>query len=106
MNKLLTWFSSKRWRMSLSHCLEGLIIQLLIAIFTNLYIGALCVVVFYYSRKKLELEEEVKAPGASHTTTWSIGWFPWTWDKYKILDLVLPTFSSYLIAFFVQEFLL
>jgi len=106
MNQMLVWFSAQRWRMSLSHCLEGLLIQLPIALFTNLHVGALCVVVFYYSRKKLEIEEEVKAPGASHVTTWTAGWFPWTWDKYKILDVVLPAVSSYLIAFIVQEFIL
>jgi hypothetical protein len=103
MKTLLAWFAAKRWRMSFSHCLEGLLIQIPLGLLFGFRIGALCVVVWYYSRKKLEMELEALPADeslafASHAYTWSVGWFPWQWDAYKVLDLVLPALSSALIA--------
>ncbi|TCF96636.1 hypothetical protein BZM26_36535 [Paraburkholderia strydomiana] len=104
MRALLDWFAAVRWRMSLSHCLEGPLIQLPLGLLFDFRIGALAVIVWYYSRKKLEMELEILSPEeslafSSHAYTWTIGWFPWQWDAYKVLDVVLPTISSSLIAF-------
>jgi hypothetical protein len=103
MSALLNWFAAVRWRMSLSHCLEGLLIQIPLGLLFDFRIGALSVVVWYWSRKKLEMEFETLQPEeslafASHAYTWAIGWFPWQWDVYKMLDVALPTVSSSLIA--------
>ncbi|HEY2024014.1 hypothetical protein [Paraburkholderia sp.] len=103
MTALLNWFAAARWRMSLSHCLEGLLIQVPVGLLLNFRIGALAVIVWYWSRKKLECELETLDPGESlafekHAYTWAIGWFPWHWDAYKVLDLVLPAVSAILIA--------
>jgi hypothetical protein len=98
MNALLNWFAAARWRLSLSHCLEGLLIQVPVGLLFDFRIGAVAVVVWYWSRKKLEAELEVTQLDKSHAYTWATGWFPWQWDAYKVLDLVLPTLSSALIA--------
>ncbi|WP_429575317.1 hypothetical protein [Paraburkholderia sp. UCT70] len=65
--------------------------------------GAIAVIVWYWSRKKVEVELESLAPDAwsdpsTHAYSWAVGWFPWQWDAYKVLDLVLPAISSGLIA--------
>lgn len=103
MNSLLAWFAAARWRLSLSHCLEGLLIQVPLGLLFDFRLGALAVIVWYWSRKKLEAELETLPPDEAenfglHAYTWAIGWFPWQWDVYKILDLVLPAISSALIA--------
>jgi hypothetical protein len=98
MNALLKWIAAARWRLSLSHCFEGLLIQIPIGLLFDFRVGALAVVVWYWSRKKLEMEEGAKAPGESHDTVWAVGWLPWEWDKYKVLDVLLPAISSSLIA--------
>ncbi|WP_233880426.1 hypothetical protein [Paraburkholderia flagellata] len=103
MNALLDWFAAARWRMSLSHCLEGLLVQVPVGLLFNFRIGALAVIVWYWSRKKLEseletLDAEESLAFESHAYTWAIGWFPWDWDAYKVLDLVLPALSAILTA--------
>ncbi len=103
MTALLDWFAAARWRMSLSHCLEGLLIQVPVGLLFNFRIGALAVIVWYWSRKKLECELETLDAGEvlafeKHAYTWAIGWLPWHWDIYKVLDLVLPALSAILIA--------
>ncbi|SDQ43881.1 hypothetical protein SAMN05443245_1381 [Paraburkholderia fungorum] len=103
MNTLLAWFAAARWRLSLSHCLEGLLIQAPLGLLFDFRLGALAVIVWYWSRKKLEAELETLPPEKAqefeaHAYTWAIGWFPWQWDAYKVLDLVLPAISSALIA--------
>lgn len=98
MSRLLVWFAAARWRLSLSHCLEGLLIQIPIGLLFGFHIGALAVVVWYWSRKKLEAELAAATPDESHAHTWSVGWFPWQWDRYMVLDVVLPAISSSLIA--------
>jgi hypothetical protein len=103
MNALLDWFAAVRWRMSLSHCLEGLVIQIPLGLLFDFRIGTLGVVVWYWSRKKLEMELESLQPKesiafSSHAYSWAIGWVPWQWDAYKVLDVALPTISSALIA--------
>ncbi|WP_341314575.1 hypothetical protein WN982_04475 [Paraburkholderia sp. IMGN_8] len=99
MRRLLAWFAAQRWRLSLSHCVEGLLIQIPLGLLFDFRVGALAVVVWYWSRKKLEMESATKAPGASDTTVWAVGWFPWQWDRYKVLDVVLPALSSSAIAY-------
>jgi hypothetical protein len=98
MNALLNWFAAERWRLSLSHCLEGLLIQIPIGLLFDFRLGAIAVIVWYWSRKKLEAELEVLLPDASHAYSWAVGWFPWQWGAYEVLDLVLPALSSALIA--------
>jgi hypothetical protein len=103
MTVLLDWFAAARWRMSLSHCIEGLLVHVPVGLLFDFRIGALAVIVWYWSRKKLEseletLDGEESLAFESHAYTWAIGWFPWQWDGYKVLDLVLPTLSAMLIA--------
>lgn len=98
MNRLLAWFSAVRWRLSLSHCFEGLLIQIPIGLLFDFRIGALAVVVWYWSRKKLEAELEVLQPDESHAYSWAAGWFPWQWDRYMVLDVVFPAASAIAIA--------
>jgi hypothetical protein len=107
MNRLLAWFAGARWRLSLSHCLEGLLIQIPIGVLAGFKVGAIAVVVWYWSRKKIEMELE-SVPHeqwdqfASHAYSWSVGWFPWQWDRFKVLDVVLPAISSGLLAVLVS----
>lgn len=103
MNRLLTWFAGARWRLSLSHCLEGLLIQIPVGLLAGFKVGAIAVTVWYWSRKKIEMELESLPPEewdkfSSHAYSWSIGWFPWQWDGYKVLDVLLPAISSSLLA--------
>ena len=98
MNRLLAWIAAARWRQSLSHCFEGLFIQVPIALAVqSWWTASLCTVVWYYSRKKLEVEL-ASAYGSRHVYVWSAGWLPWDWSSYQVLDVVLPTLSSCLIA--------
>lgn len=104
MNKFIIWLNSARWHLSVAHCLVALPIQLISAFFFNFWVGAYAVVVFFYSRKLIECEDEAKTnPNQSHTTVWTAGLLPWTWDKYKVLDVVLPMATSYLIAFLMSK---
>jgi hypothetical protein len=108
MKRLLAWFAAERWRMSLSHCLEGLLIQIPIGLLMDFRIGAISVVVWYWSRKKIEMELETMPPDewnnpASHAYSWSVGWFPWQWDRYKVLDVFLPAVSSGVLAALIQH---
>src|SRR5260370_33668143 len=99
MNKIIQWIKGARWRMSLSHCVEGLLIQTPATLVTrNAWFGALAVVIWYWSRKKLEVETSSEKPGQTHVNTWALGWFPWQWSAYQVLDVVLPALSSFLIA--------
>lgn len=103
MNGITNWIKGARWRMSLSHCAEGLLIQVPVTLVTrNVWFGALAVVVWYWSRKKLEAEIAGEQPGQTHVDTWTRGWFPWQWDVYMMLDVVLPAASSFLIAALVH----
>jgi hypothetical protein len=105
MNAILTWFAGARWRMSLSHIPEAVPIQLVIAAIAHSYwFGSLGVVVWYWSRKKLEAELASKTtPDESDAYTWATGWFPWDWDIYMVLDIVFPALSSLLIAALAQH---
>lgn len=99
LSSLLRWFSGARWRLSLSHCLEGLLIQAPVTAITfNAWFGMLAVVVWYWSRKKLEVEISNGADSESHAYTWADGWFPWQWSAYQVLDVVLPALSGFAIA--------
>lgn len=98
MSELLKWIAAARWRESASHCFEGLLIQLPTALIAqSWWIGALCTVVWYWSRKKLEVEDAVDL--ADHPAVWADGWFPWQWSWYQVLDVVLPAISSCALAF-------
>jgi hypothetical protein len=39
MNALLTWIAAARWRLSLPHCFEGLLIQIPIGVLFNFRVG-------------------------------------------------------------------
>lgn len=96
MTAFLSWFSAARWHESIGHCLVSLLILIPIGLLTVPAIGALSVLVFYWSRKKTETEDWLDQP---HTTTFCDGWFPWQWgDWYMTLDVVCPTLSSALLA--------
>jgi hypothetical protein len=97
MQALLNWISAARWRESASHCFEGLIVYMPTALLLrNWWVGAACVVVWYWSRKKLEVE--VAADPNNHVKVWALGWFPWQWSWYQVLDVVLPAISSFALA--------
>lgn len=98
-NILVNWLTSARWRLSFIHCVTGLPIQLITAFFFNFWVGAYAVLIFFYSRKVLAAQEEVKVKGQSRATVWNVGIFPWTWKKYELLDVALPYASSCLIAY-------
>ena len=76
MKRLLGWIAAARWRLSLSHCLEGLLIQIPVGLLVDFRVGALAVIVWYWSRKKLEIERDAKARGASDASVWAVGWMP------------------------------
>ena len=98
MKTILDWFAAARWRLSLSHCFEGLLVQIPMTLLLGWYAGAVSVVVWYWSRKKLEVEID-NGHDANPASTWAVGWFPWQWDKYQVLDVVLPAITSGLIAY-------
>ncbi|HDR9163613.1 TPA: hypothetical protein QDB28_004017 [Burkholderia vietnamiensis] len=99
MNALLEWIKGARWRASLSHCFEGLLVQIPMALLTgSQWFGAASVVVWYWSRKKLEVEIASPGADATHVDVWTRGWFPWEWDRYKVLDVLLPAVSSTALA--------
>jgi hypothetical protein len=97
----MKWFNGARWRLSLSHCFEGLLIQIPVALLFGLTTGTVAVIAWYWSRKKLEIEI-VNGHGQDPVATWSVGWFPWTWCKYMQLDLYLPAVSSIAISFLMK----
>ncbi|ABP63598.1 BcepGomrgp27 [Burkholderia phage BcepGomr] len=112
MTKILNWFAATRFRMSLSHIPEGLLIQtvtigLILSIIWvvngRLYpgnvtgaawVGSINVCVWYWSRKKLETEIDAQQPGQSHAYLWSVGWFPFQWTWARVLDWSIPTTTS------------
>jgi len=98
---MMNWFNESRWRLSLSHCLEGLLIQLPVAMLFGLMTGTVAVIAWYWSRKKLEIEI-IAGHDKNPVLTWSVGWFPWTWDKWLQLDLYLPAISSIAILFLIK----
>ncbi|KVQ35736.1 hypothetical protein WK03_35295 [Burkholderia cepacia] len=102
MSNVLKWIKGARWRMSLSHCFEGLLIQAPVTLLTgNEWFGAFGVVIWYWSRKKLEAETSIETAGQTHVDTWAAGWFPWQWGAYMVLDVVLPALTSFLIAYLI-----
>ncbi|MFW6855290.1 hypothetical protein ACODYM_28785 [Burkholderia gladioli] len=105
MAHLLTWIKGARWRESLSHCVEGLIPLAVLTLVTwSAWFGAAGVVIWYWSRKKLEVEIAGEQPGQTHVDTWLAGWFPWQWSLYQVLDVVFPTLSSFAIAAVLNHF--
>jgi hypothetical protein len=105
MNSILNWIKGARWRMSLSHCFEGLLIQTPVTLLSqSFWFGALAVVVWYWSRKKLEAEIAFLAADESHVDSWTVGWFPWQWEAYMVLDVVMPAISSFAIAALLAHF--
>lgn len=103
-NMLVGWLTSARWRLSFIHCFTGLPIQFITAyLFNSFWFGAYAVLIFFYSRKVLAQQEQNKVKGQSRASVWSVGIFPWTWNKYEILDVFFPYATSCLIAFLVSK---
>lgn len=107
MNWLMNWFHGARWRMSLSHCLEALLMQVPVAFIAEFlgvakthswWVGALVVAVWYWSREKTQYENRVKVSGESDTTVWGRGFWPGDWGLDSMLDLVFPVASSAALA--------
>ena len=94
---MLDIFKKSRVGLSLSHCIEGLIVQIPVTFIFGVTVGPIAVIVWYWSRKKLEIEI-IAGHDNDPVSTWRVGWFPWTWDKYRQLDLYFPAISSIAIA--------
>jgi hypothetical protein len=47
----MEWFNGARWRLSLSHCFEGLLIQIPVALLFGLTAGTVAVIAWYWSRE-------------------------------------------------------
>lgn len=103
MKNILAWFNAKRWRLSLSHCAEGLIIQVPMTLLFGPWVGAISVVVWYYSRKKLEMELKGGRTSADPTATWAVGYLPWTWPIVYVYDVVFPAITSFSIAYLLSQ---
>ena len=69
----MNWFNGARWRLSLSHCLEGLLIQIPVALLFGMMTGTVAVIVWYWSRKKLEVEM-LAGHDQNPVSTWLVGW--------------------------------
>ncbi|UBM12822.1 hypothetical protein [Cupriavidus metallidurans] len=99
MNRLLEWIKAARWRKSLSHCMVAPLIQLPVGLAAgSAWLGALAVVVWFWSREQCEFEFSLKRQGESTVDYWNRGWFPWQWGRDSALDLLAPAASSLLIA--------
>lgn len=83
------WLAGARWRYSLLHIPEGAILWLA-CVWLGYGAAALGVVVWYWSRKKAEVEAVRWSEGQSHFDTTWVGWFPWQWSRYQVLDVALP----------------
>jgi len=102
MTTLLAWFEAARWRLSLSHLLEMWLVWVPVCLATqSTVIAGWAVVVWYYSRKKLE-NENAAGHAQNPAATWSVGWFPWQWSKYQMLDVLFPAIPSIIIPWFVK----
>lgn len=114
-NWFMNWVNAARWHKSASHCIEGALIYMPMTVISCLivmwltnslqvalhwapWVGTVAVIVWYWSREKVEYEFSRKVPGASTVSVWSIGWFPWEWDLYSQMDLFLPAVSSILVS--------
>lgn len=104
----LNWIAAKRWRKSLSHCVEGLAVFLPVGVLGgNWPFAAWAVVIWYYSRKVTETQLDLKHQQAASSTVavWDQGLFPWDWwafDPYRVLDVVAPAVSSFMLAYAIS----
>ena len=89
----------KRLLSSFSHILTGFIPFALGTLLTfNLFIGTLCVFVFYWSREKTQYQYKIKGDKPTYTV-WYKGWLPFEWDFASQLDLYVPVAFYLLISF-------
>ena len=104
----MNWLHGARWRMSLSHCFEALLVQIPVAFAAEFagaaktyswWIGFVAVVAWFWSREKTQYEQVVKVVGESNTTVWAKGYGPWEWGSDSMLDLLFPVASSAALAF-------
>lgn len=94
---------AKRYRLSVSHCFVGLLIQIPVTLLFGSLCGAVAVVSWYWSRKKIEIEA-LHGHDIDPVSTWAIGWFPWQWDLYRQLDLYCPIVSATLFAIIFNKY--
>ena len=100
MRPFIRWVLKARWHRSVSHCIEGLLVQIPVTLITlNPWFGACGVVIWYWSRKKIEVEFERKGKGST-ALVWTAGWFPWEWGWARVLDVLAPSLTSFLLAWF------
>lgn len=86
---MMDWIKGARWRYSLMHIPEGALVYVA-CLWAGCWPAALAVVVWYWSRKKAEVEAVLWSQGHTHTeTTWK-GWLPWQWSGWQVLDVVAP----------------
>jgi len=98
MGPFIKWVLQARWHRSVSHCVEGLLVQIPVTLITlNPWFGAGSVVIWYWSRKKLEVEFDRKGKGPT-ALVWATGWFPWEWGWARVLDVLAPALTSFLLA--------
>jgi hypothetical protein len=108
VSALINWFKGARWRMSLSHCVEALIMQTVISWgcefgakvppYLSWWFGFTFVVAWFWSREKAQQEMLRKEPGTSNADVWHKWIMPWEWDKHSQLDFLFPVLSSAAIA--------
>lgn len=92
MTRLQVWFSARRWRMSLTHVLGGLVMQAIVTLATgSSWAGALWVVAWYWGRETAQYQMRVKAKGQSTITVALRGLLPWQWGRDSAIDLILPS---------------
>ncbi len=103
MTAVLTWFKAERWRLSFSHCITGLIIQLPMTLLLGHWGGAASVVVWFWSRKKLEMEFKAGRTPEDVTKTWTAGFFPWQWPRVYVFDVLYPAITSFAIAYLISR---
>ena len=104
MRWITNWIAEKRWRSSFSHVLLSVpmfaVVYLALALFkvANPTLPATTfIVAWWWSREKVQHEYRLK--GSDRTIfVWHKGWLPFEWDRYSILDFLLPSFFGVTLA--------
>jgi hypothetical protein len=99
MQSILNWISAARWRKSLSHCFEAIGPYVVASLaFWNVWCGVATVIGWAYSREVIQSQMKAKQPGASTVTVWYVGYLPWQWDFWSMMDVLFPVVSSVLLT--------
>ena len=90
---LFAWFTARRWRLSLFHCLLALPVLALGWLIVG-PVGALWgVAVGFYFREVCQHQYSLKG-GGSTSTVWTRGWWPPEWPRASQFDFYAPLLSS------------